>query len=189
MNVDRHVSDYNKSSSEIVLDLINASNGTKFTPESSVIGKPVEVDGIRTKIVFQSLNKVHVGAVSLWYNRVPLKDVISSGEQTDSIMTWIGNYSEVVKELNFRHGINLQDTDILIDGREITEDFTQSVGTTRVLNITAKPDSLVWHGSVSVELLFGSVPYSDRPENTYVEITDRREIRASTDGAIRVFVL
>lgn len=189
MYKERHVTNYSKSSIEIIYDLINAGNSTSYSSDNSELEPPRLIDGARTSIEFRSLNPGHVGSVTLHYSRVHLSELLNLPAGSDPITIWITNNTYVVDAINFRFGINLQRADISIDGLEIDQDFEQLVGTTRTVVITAKPDSYVWIGSVTFNLTIGTVPFSDRPKETYVEITDRREIRTTSDGEIRVFAL
>lgn len=204
----QHLSDYNKESAAIVLDLINEQHGTAFTPGQLALGEPVAGDGkVTTLTVSAKVGSGYRGAYSFSYNRVPLPEVPNLTEEVTHEVD-ITKFSDVVTFLNNQFGLNIGPDDVMIDGVDLTvEDpaYSSEFDEVKTFNVTAKNKSLVWLGEAALSLTrvrqeLGSVWTNSNPDGLYapsapiVYPTDAYmvqspdgSVRTTSDGSIRTF--
>ena len=118
----KHVSDFTKTSDNIVLDLINEQNGTALTLamiDTKVVGDPDTKTG--QLLVTAKPTSGYRGSVALNYNRIMLAEMfgafIPEGDavEVDNSMT----VAEVIALVNTRYGVNLTEKDIYANGTDL----------------------------------------------------------------------
>lgn len=160
-----HVSNYLQAPAQVLLDLINADNTTNLPLSAVSFGAPTAVDpeatGLITNVTASAtLGSGYSGSQTFTYNRVGL-EFMNVNEPDLVIETEETSIHALIPYLNTTFGIQLTADDI--------EDGVvpaQQPDVNQPLTITAKAGSLVWAGSVVLQLTLPLIPL-----NTVLTVT------------------
>lgn len=144
-----HVSNFLQAPEQVLLDLINADNGKSLPLSAVTFGVPAEVtpDEIATTVVASATTgSGYKGSQTFTYNRVPLS-FMNTNEPDLVIESEEASVHGLIPFLNTTFGIQLTADDI-----EDTPIEQQEPDVVKQLTITAKAGSLVWHGSVTLDI-------------------------------------
>lgn len=205
---ERHVSDYTKVSPQILLDLINYSNGTAFTIDKVVLENIVPT-GTGTEVtvdVRAGIGSGYFGVVPMVYRRVNLNQIPNAIDPVD--YEWdLTNISGVLEFVGTHFGVNLQASDVTVAGIDLeTEDpvVSQEYDVPQQFTLTAKTGSLVWVGDISLSIQRTRVDLADVwqikvldglnapekgfpfPPNSVILIGTNGDVRVRPDGSIRI---
>lgn len=151
--------DYTKSSPEILVDLISATNAVppdQLTVEKVDMSAPVtRLDG-RTEVVLTAKRGSGLkGERTVGYDRVNLNQVPgieSMGEDAEGV---VEKLSDVLTVINDKFKINLQPEDVMVNGKVLSEAddlVTQEFDVVQDFSLTARANSYVWMGDVAFTL-------------------------------------
>lgn len=153
---ERHISDFSKTSIEIIIDLINHDNGTAFTSEKITLG-PITAtpDSKRASLtVFSKRGSGYRGTQDVSYNRLYLNE-IPDAETVDELEFNLTKLSDVLTFINVGFGVNIQADDVIVNGTDLAEAdpaVVQEFDVSQNFQITAKPGSYVWMGELTFTL-------------------------------------
>ena len=147
------VYDLTKPASQLIIDLINASNGTSLIPDSFSFSAPSEskLKRTNTKITLTPLqgSPYDPGSVTVKYRRIPLNEIINNN-QVILDGNQLVHIADLIPQLNAAYQINLT-TDDFIDG-VIPAVLSQS----EFVSIAANPQSLIYIGKAIVSVVLPS---------------------------------
>jgi hypothetical protein len=204
-----HVSDFKKSSLDIVLDLINEQNGTSFTHNHMGFSDPIPGEGKTTSLVVTAkVGSGYRGSYGFNYNRVPLTEVPDLAEEVTHEVD-IAKYSDILGFINAKFGVNVGLEDVTVNGVDLTEDdpaYSSEFDEVNSFAIAAKGKSLVWLGSTNLSLTrvrqdlsavwanntldglyppgYESIVY---PSDAFMVQAPDGSVRTTSDGSIRTF--
>lgn len=150
--------DLTKIPVEVIVDLINATNGTSFTSSMLTFDPPVvNADGKNTSVTVRAANgSGYKGFVVSLYNRLHLTNDIATPFQAawpsrplEFLLGDATTIADLVPELNQLLGINLTPDDF-VDGP--LPEFTGAANESHPVQVVAKADSLCYTGSVTFTL-------------------------------------
>jgi hypothetical protein len=204
-----HISDFKKSSLDIVLDLINEQNGTSFTHNHMGFSDPMAGEGKSTSLVVTAkVGSGYRGSYGFNYNRVPLTEVPElASPETHEVD--VAKYSDVLGFINTKFGVNIGLEDVTVNGVDLTTDdpaYSSEFDEVNSFTIAAKGKSLVWLGTTDLALTrvrqdLSAVWTNDSPDGLYppgysaieypsdafmVQSSDG-SVRTTSDGSIRTF--
>lgn len=163
------VIDYTQLPNQIILDLINADNGTAFTPSMLMFGLPtVMPDGSlrNTQLKASAIPESGLrGDATFYYNRIDINTRIADGVSKQFYIGTALTWKDLIPQINFRFGINLTIDDFIDGALNIPNDQTQDA----VLQIAAT--SLVYLGQLTLSLIGASssgIPLSSVITDTYL---------------------
>lgn len=156
-----HVSDFSKTPKQIVLDLINADNGSSLTDVLVSLGLPTVATGEtplrNTELtVFAEAGSGYSGSQVMQYDRLAVSGFPGASALTLPVGDAV-NYSDLIPEINVALGINLT-ADDYIDGA--IGAWAGTANETKSITITMNPDSLVFLGSLVLTLEANDIPLS-----------------------------
>jgi len=142
---------YNLSPGALLMELINRTNGTTFTPGQLVFGAPIPLTGesdVRNTAVLASPAQasVFLSTVTLRYDRLDFavlaEDRSTEFERGDALMV-----SDLLLQINARYGVALT----LLD---IVDAPLPPAGQASIdVVLQAAPASLVWQGSATYQVI------------------------------------
>lgn len=158
-------SDFTKAPDQILVDLINADNGTSLTTALIGFGVPTAATGAsparNTELeVSAKSGSGYKGSVVVLYNRLQIQDFVNSTDFPDGLSLPVGDatkYSDLIPEINTALGINLTAADY-VDG-----DIGVWQGTPneqKVINIPMKADALCYLGTLQLTLVAEDIELS-----------------------------
>jgi len=150
-------SDFTKAPDQILVDLINADNGTALTtaligfgvPTAATGGSPVRNTELE---VSAKAGSGYKGSVVVQYNRLNIQDFVGVSATPDGLELPVGDatkYSDLIPEINTALGVNLTEADY-VDG-DIGE-WQGVPNEEKVITITITADSLCFIGSLTLTL-------------------------------------
>jgi len=161
--------DYSKSSVQIILDLINAKNGTSVPLEAISFGTPAAItsDPAQAELTGITVTAVdgsgYEGSQSFTYGRVNLA-FMNANVQNLAFTTDVANTNQLLPLLNSTFGINLTE-----DDAENVELSPAAAGTVTSVSLVAKAASLVFCGAASLNIVSTQptpAPVGDVPSPT-----------------------
>lgn len=115
--MDEPVIDYTEESEEVLVDLINIYNGTRFTTGQLLFGMPTVLTGDPVRntslVVYSKKYSGYKGQVTIKYKRLEVQSQVGEDEST---LFEIGNatkLSDLIGTINTRLGIKLDADDYL----------------------------------------------------------------------------
>lgn len=160
------VSDFTKLPVEILIDLINFSNGTALPPDMLTFGEPTEltVGAHNTTVVGTAKpGAYYTGSVTLTYNRVDLETIPGVRSTTFEI----GNattIADLVEKINAAYQLNLQPEDF-VDAELPT--LSDPVSNQEMpFDLVAGPKSLIYRNKVTLNVYRADVALSSVIVNT-----------------------
>jgi len=150
-------SDFTKAPDQIVIDLINADNGTALTTALLQLGLPTAATGgspaRNTELeVSAKAGSGYKGSVVVQYNRLQIQDFVKPGTFPDGLNLPVGdaeNFSDLIPEINTALGINLTAADY-VDGP--IGEWEGTPNESKVITIPIAADSLCFLGSLQLTL-------------------------------------
>ncbi len=203
---ERHISDFTKTSNEIIINLINHDNGLALTPEKVDLINLVAVpESKQVQVTVSSkLGSGYRGTQDVTYNRLFLNEIPGS-ENAGELEFDIAKLSDVLTFINVGFGVNINiedaavnDTDLELSDPEVTQEYDVS----QDFKITAKDGNLVWMGELTFTLtkirsalsdiwqvtnLDGLYPPINWPDTAMSTDTDG-DMRQRPDGSFRVLM-
>lgn len=167
-----------RGGSVAVIDLINRDNDTQFKETDWVFGSPV-VSGINdrnTKVVLTATDELQVeGFRTIYYDRIDISDYMTRLWGSEIPRVDIFNLSQlhqIIDTLNWEYSLSLT-----------TDDFDDVVldkgNVTQLVNLTIKSSSLVYLGSLQVELINVDFTKARKSGDRY---------RVTSDGHLRLTI-
>ena len=169
----RIITNFTKLPDEILIDMINADNGTRLKAGDLAFGAPVSLgEGVRRNTsldVYAGVGSAFAGSVKINYNRLPLSYNIQGDLQF--AVGEARRTRDLIPAINQRFGINLTLCDY------VDEEFSApALGQTLPLSLTAAQDSLVWIGSIELGLINDvsqGIPLSMVIKDIYLDTFDQ----------------
>lgn len=203
------VSNYKHTSEQIVLDLINHDNNASITLEQVSFGQITPGEGQNVQVMLHSKRGGgFTGSVAVNYNRVLLSQIpyANNGQEHECDLS---NVSGLLEFVNTLYGVNVNPHDVMIDGQDLLlgdPPVEQAFDVPQTFSVQAKPDSLVWVGSLSltitkvrinlaqlwqVQILEGINidPPFPWPENSSIATDSEGNVRTRPDGSIRTYLI
>jgi hypothetical protein len=147
------VYDLTKPANQLIIDLINASNGTSLIPDSFSFSIPqaTKLKKSNTKITLTPVqgSPYESGDVTVRYRRIQLSDVINNS-QTILDATNLATIAELIPQLNTAYQLNLTTTDF------IDSPIPSVLSQNELVPIVANPLSLIYVGEAIVNLVIPS---------------------------------
>lgn len=147
------VYDLTKSANQLIIDLINASNGTALIPDSFSfsIPKPTGLKKLNTKITLTPVqgSNYDVGDVTVRYRRIQLGDIVNN-QETIIDATNFSYIADLIPQLNSAYQINLTENDY------INAPIPSVLSQNELLSIVANSQSLIYIGEAIVNLVLPS---------------------------------
>lgn len=144
-----HVSNFLQAPEQVLLDLINADNAKALPLTAVTFAAPAEVvpgEIASTVVMSATTGSGYKGSQTFTYNRVPLS-FMNTNEPDLVIESEEASVHGLIPFLNTTFGIQLTADDI-----EDTPIEEQEPDVVKQVTITAKAGSLVWHGSVTLDI-------------------------------------
>jgi len=172
----RIVTNFTKLPDEILIDMINADNGTQFKVGDLAFGIPSPIQGNvkrNTALeVYAGVESQFAGSVKINYNRLPLDYKIQG--DLEFAVDDARRTRDLVPAINRRFGINLTPDDY------VDEEFSApAFGEVVELSLTATHESLVWIGSVTLSLINDvseGIPLSLVIKDVYLDTLDNSSV-------------
>jgi hypothetical protein len=146
-----HVSDFTKQPEEILVDLINADNGTAFSVTQLYFGLPrvlpVGENRNTTLDIFANEGSGYAGAVNVRYNRVSLSVVPGNRSRNFDVGNAL-SLRDLVARINERYGIRLTQRDYVNVAIPVMQP-----GERTAITLQAGADSLVYQGNTVLTLV------------------------------------
>lgn len=147
----QHVSDFSKSQEQILLDLINAANGTNLPLTALTIAKKDDLpNGKATATASANRFSGYKNAQTFGYSQIDFDDAVPTfmgGGRTVIASTVNAGVKDI---LNAAFNIQLKELDLQLDLGGMTPDFTE--GTVNIIRIVASDESLIWDGDMDIEI-------------------------------------
>lgn len=149
------ITDLTKAPQQILVDLINADNGTQLTPDMLVFGTPVLLPATttppppkNTQLQLQaSATSGLRGSQVVFYDRIDISSIINDPTfnfGSDGISTW----ADLLPALNAHYNINLTVADIT-DAPVLNPSY----GAIQMQSFAISPSALIYHGSATVPII------------------------------------
>lgn len=159
------VTDFTKSPSEIIIQLINFDNGTTLTPTDLVFGNPKPVVGLRNTEVLATATQVskYSGSVTLTYNRIDLATVPGVRSTNFEFASTV-TIEALIALINSTYSINLTVDDYFPPA--LGGFVTTPPGESLPIEIIAKPNSLIFINKLSLTVYKSELQLSSVIINT-----------------------
>lgn len=167
-----------RGGSVAVIDLINRDNGTNFAEGDWLFGTPktTDLNNRNTRCLLTATPQLgEVGIRNIYYDRINISEYMTRlwGEEVPRVDIFnMDQLHQIIDDLNWEYSLSLttDDFDDLILNKDIQ---------TQMVTLTIKPSSLVYMGSMVVELINVDFDKARKSGNKY---------RVTADGYLRLTI-
>lgn len=147
----KHVSDLRKTQEQILLDLVNAANGTNLPLSALTITKAS--DGANRAASASLTSKKftgYKGSQTVSYRQIDFDETLPMFVEDGKVIPADGVTATVAGILNAALGLDMRDGDLNVFSGDQALNFTD--GHVNFFQITANEDSLIWDGEIEFEI-------------------------------------